>query len=112
MGMVTGEEGIKDRLYRLADKFQDAYKRKQYALAMHVKFDASILMLTLMEKGNEEDEELIKKLFGYGNGPDEDEKGLFNRDYVQKAQWECIRQNISVPYIDEVTILRTLEIIK
>lgn len=109
--IVSDEAEVVDRLYRLADVFRESYRKKDYPVAMSARHTAMITVLTLMEKDNESDKELLKVLFGEGNGPGEDCKGMFNRDEVEKAHWECIKRDINAPYVDAMGLLRVIGII-
>lgn len=106
--IVSDEAEVIDKLYGLADEFREHYRRKEYPMAMAARHSAMIVMLVLMEKDNEADKELLKLLFGYGNGPEEDVLGEFNRNDVKKARFECIKRDIPAPYVDAMGLLQTI----
>ncbi len=103
--LCRDEAGVIDKLCNLADKFDELYADRQYTRAMFAYHTASSVAVFL-----EMDREMINFFFGNANTEETDEHGLFDRDKVHKAQWECIVQDRPVPYVnanDMVDILRS-----
>lgn len=102
--LCRDEAGVIDKLCSLGDKFNELYAGRQYARAMFAYHTASSVAVFL-----EMDREMRNFFFGNANTEETDEKGLFDRDKVHRAQWECIVQDRPVPYVDAhdmVEILR------
>ncbi len=93
--LCRDEAGVIDKLCSLADKFDELYADRQYTRAMFAYHTASSVAVFL-----EMDSEMINYFFGTANTEETDERGLFDRDKVHKAQWECIVQDRPVPYVD------------
>lgn len=93
--LCRDEADVIDKLCILGDKFNELYADRQYARAMFAYHTASSVAVFL-----EMDREMRNFFFGNANTEETDEKGLFDRDKVHRAQWECILQNRSVPYVD------------
>jgi hypothetical protein len=110
--IVCDKAEVVDKLYRLGEQFDKAFSKRDFAYAMATRHTAMTVVLFLMDKENDCDKELLKILFGDGNGPEEDVKGVFNRDKVEKARLECIRGNKNFPYVEALEFMRVMEIIK
>lgn len=93
--LCRDEAGVIDKLCSLGDKFNELFANKEYARAMFAYHTASSVAVFL-----EMDRDMINFFFGSANTEDTDEKGIFNRDKVHRAQWECIMQDRPVPYVD------------
>jgi hypothetical protein len=109
--IVSDESEVVDKLYELADQFNEAFRKRQFYYALATRQTALTVMLTLMEKDNDCDKELLKQLFGDGNGEEEDVRGIFNRDKTEKARLECIKLNQKPPYVDALELLEITGII-
>jgi hypothetical protein len=109
--IVSDESEVLDKLYELADKFNEAFRKRQFAYAMATRHTAMTVMLFLMDKENDCDKELLKTLFGDGNGEEEDAKGIFDRDKTEKARQECIKGNQGFPYVDAIEFMKVTGII-
>jgi hypothetical protein len=110
--IVSDEAEVIDKLYRLGEQFNEAYSKRDFAYAMSTRHTAMTVVLFLMDKDNDSDIELLKVMFGQGNGEEEDVKGVFNRDKVDKARRECIRGNKEFPYVDTLEFMKVTGIIK
>jgi hypothetical protein len=110
--IVSDESEVVDKLYGLGKQFNEAFRKRDFAYAMSIRHTAMTVVLFLMDKDNDGDIELLKAMFGQGNGEEEDVKGVFDRDKVDKARWECIRGNKCFPYVDTLEFMRVTGIIK
>jgi hypothetical protein len=106
--ILSDEAAAVDKLFGLADKFRMHYDRREWSQAMAAYHTANISSVFLAELDNEADRQLLKELFGHGNGPGEDIKGAFNRDMVQRAHIECIKKDIVMPYTDLMGLLHIM----
>ncbi len=93
--LCRDEAGVMDKLHNLADKFNELYDKREYTRAMFAYHTASSVAVFL-----EMDREEMNFFFGTANTEETDEKGLFDRDRVHRAQWECILLDRPVPYVD------------
>jgi hypothetical protein len=93
--LYRDEAGVMDKLHNLADKFNELYDKREYTRAMFAYHTASSVAVFL-----EMDREEMNFLFGTANTEETDEKGLFDRDRVHRAQWECIMLDRPMPYVD------------
>lgn len=102
--LCRDEAGVIDKLCNLGEEFNKLYDNKEYERAMFAYDKASSVAVFL-----EMDRETRNFFFGTANTEQTDEKGLFDRDKVHKASWECIRQDKPRPYVsahDMVEILK------
>lgn len=102
--LCRDEAGVIDKLCSLGDKFNELYASKEYTRAMFAYHTASSVAVFL-----EMDREEMNFFFGTANTEDTDEKGLFDRDKVHRAQWECIMQDRPVPYVDAHDMVEILK---
>lgn len=103
--MICRDEAeVVDKLCSLGDRFNEYYREKKYPQAMYA-YHTAVTVAVFMEA----DKDIILFLFGHGNTEETDEKGLFNRDKVSRAHWECIRQDKSVPYVEVQDMIKILE---
>lgn len=93
---MLDQQKILDKLYNLSHIFRSHYKNKKYAQAKKC-YDTAITVAVFCEIS-----ELDRiKLFGnrpYKEDEEELEEGLFCEEEVQKAYWECIKQNQTREY--------------
>ncbi len=102
--LCRDEAGVMDKLCNLADKFNELYDKREYTRAMFAYHTASSVAVFL-----EMDREEMNFFFGTANTEETDEKGLFDRDRVHRAQWECIVQDRPVPYVDSYDMVEILK---
>ena len=103
--MICRDEAeVVDKLCTLGEQFKDFFRQKKYAQAMFA-YRTALTVAVFMEA----DDDLKLFLFGYGNTDETDEKGLFNREWVSRAQWECIKQDKSFPYVSTEDIISMLK---
>lgn len=102
--LCRDEAEVVEKLCSLGDRFNELCQEKQYVRAMFAYHTASTVAVFM-----EADRDIINFLFGTANTEETDERGLFNRDMVQKARWECIKQGRSVPYVSVEDMIRILE---
>lgn len=89
--MLTAEQ-IRDKIYALADAFEEHYAAKEYAQAKYA-YDTASTMAVFMELPQEDMYELFMN-----HNPSEDKDaepiwGLFNKDKVHECYLWCIRLN-------------------
>ena len=88
--MLT-ERQIRDKLHEYAQQFGISYLNKEWARAKLLYFQAQ-LVATFLELPEAE----LAELFGnrpYKEDWEELRPGLFPEDEVERASWECIRNN-------------------
>lgn len=103
--MICKDEAfVMDKLCSLGDEFRELCSEKKYDQAMFTYYTASIVAIFM-----EAEDDTINYFFGFANSAETDEKGLFDRDMVEKARWDCIQKNKSVPYIEVADILRIMK---
>lgn len=101
--IAKDEAAVLDKLCGLGDKFQTLFFERKYIQAMFTYHTASIVALFM-----EVDQDILNFLFGTANSEETDVKGIFNRDFVQKARWECVKADKSVPYVSAEEMTRIL----
>lgn len=102
--LCRDEADVLDKLCSLGEKFNELYANKEYTRAMFAYHTASAVAVFM-----EMDTDTINFFFGTANTEDTDEKGLFDRDKVHRAHWECIRQDRPVPYVDARDMVEILK---
>lgn len=89
--MLTAEQ-IRDKIYALADAFEEHYAAKQYALAK-ADYDKASTMAVFMELPRED----IYELFMNHNPSEREDAepiwGRFNKEKVRECYLWCIRHN-------------------
>ena len=88
---MLNERQIKNKLYECAERFTLHYRNKNWAAAKFAYFRARTIAAFL-----ELPEADMIELFGnrtYKGDREELKDGLFPEAMVEKASWECIRQN-------------------
>ena len=104
--LCRDEAAVLDKLCNLGDEFNELYDRREYARAMFAYYTASSVAVFL-----EMDRETRNFFFGTANTVETDVKGLFNREKVNRAHLECIKQDRELPYVGTADMVEILKMI-
>ena len=89
--MLTQEQ-IRDKLYKTAEQFENAYWAKDYARAKNL-YETAERVALFVELPQEDRKKLFMNQLDNGDKNALPVWGAFNMDHMRKAYIECIKKN-------------------